>query len=617
MYLSVCRRETMGVREIEGVAVCEKYVCAVLSDGTAEVYSMPDLFRVRKVDLGARDVYSACFSGNEVLFASLTDGLVRMDLETWRINKEKGDGVWRVKAANGNSLCIYSTAYGSEVRIGGAEVFRSRSAVFAAEFGSRDREAVVGTEKGAVLLVRDGKIEKSLVLSKNSGRSSEVFVITQIRRLVGEDYAVSTQSGEVFIVDMGNESVKQVVQAREGSSLNAMCVVDEKIYVSGADSRVLVYIKAGNGVYARHCQHDTHVADILCMAEYGDVIVTGGADGVVNSIKIDKLGNLENIRRYQDAPSGCFGDKMFTCDGAEITVTKIPVVKIDGKNGRIADGNTEEKEECRKILKHIVQRPVLSIECAEGVSAVRTGDGVKVYRYDWSEAAIEILCSVRGRILAHAVVGESLWYLISKKNGMFLEKQNIEGKEESLSWGISECGISFVPTEIKRYADKEVILCGEEVGVFSEKTGRFRNVLDCLKRGSARNYERCYVMGATADRLENVIFCVKNRSLDLLHLVTVCKISKTGNILLEKEIEMPFSTNIINLDSAIAVSNQKKIAILSSDDSYKSTKYVSLGAIIDHVTRTQDNNIVAIQGPWTFAKESLPPQVKKTKFGRK
>lgn len=611
---------------VVGLALSEKMACVVKENGVLEFYSLPYLCLLRRIDVGADDVQTAAFEGNDLLLGSLSRGLTRINCTDYSVKRSREGGLWRLSVERGRLLAIYSLEEGgSELRIDGQIVYRAGSAIFAACLGSTPEEVVAGDERGRVLAIRQGGVVFELALSEflgdrhqsgyNYGRRSQssrfrqpagaapaapAVVPTCLVRVVGHEYAVCTQSGEIFIVDCEAQLVKQTIKARE-NSLNCVCVIDHKIYVTGADSRVLCYAKTGSGEYAKYLQHSTHISDVWCMGVSGENLVTGGEDGVINVHQISALGNLANVRRYPSEEAAHSGDKLFLAAGTTISIAQVlaqPAARRPGHGPNQIAGY-------RTIFKHMTQHPVLSVQCWSNLAAVRTRDGVKVYRYHWSTSGVELLKVIKGTVLYHTIIGQTLWYLHARPKGLFLSKIALDLTQPQ-SWSFKEIGLEFVPAAISPGRPGEVVLSGERAGVFSAATGVFSEL------AVAQSVQSAVYNG------QELFLCTKDPGSKITSEMALLRYSFADNtVTVAQEFDLNIAVATIATPTQVIVASQKKLAVL--DTTAGTVKYFGVGATLDGVfldSAADSPEIWGVQGPWTLTKQTLAPYTIKEKYGR-
>ncbi|KAI5192554.1 hypothetical protein NECID01_1986 [Nematocida sp. AWRm77] len=635
MRLHMCRRNSAVPVKIVGVALNEKRACVVRENGVLELYSMPHLSLQQRIDVGAEDVQSAVFDRDNLLLGSLSQGLVTINCKDYTIRRGREAGLWRMYAENGQLLSIYSMEEGgSELRVNGQTVYSSEHAVFTACFGSTPGDVLAGNEKGRVFQVRDGCVvfearlgEYAHQISPQSsgyGNQSRYWhpkeavcivdlVPTCMAHVVGAEYAVCTQTGEVFIVDTDAQVVKQTIKARE-SSLNVICVVGEKIYVSGADARILCYAKTGSGEYAKHVQHSTHLSDVLCMGVHGESIITGGEDGIVCVQQISSLGVLKKISRYPTEEVGSSRDKIFLCSGREITVAQATPQGLPGTSAGTSSTSSRGRQEggYATIFKHIAKYPVLSVACApdSDVAAVRTREGVKVYRYAWDTFGVELLKTVKGCVLMHSIVENTLWYVTAKakEKELFLGRIDLGlDLARQKTWSFREVGLDFVPSRIERGRPGELVFSGESLGVFSEEKGVFSKI------------DVPYSIHAVFYNGKDLIMCTKENDPSISTQAYVMKYSFAESALsMEKEIELDFLGSAALVGTHLLVANQAQL--VDVDTVSCTAKYFSFGKVLDSVFPGPSSGVSeawCVQSWWKFTRQRLPPRVTQIKYGRK
>ena len=310
-----------------------------------------------------------------------------------------------------------------------------------------------------------------------------------------------------------------------------------------------------------------------------------------------------------------------------------------------------------QVMKQSMNTPIVSVECTKDIAVVRTRDGIVLYKYNWKEKRSIVVKEVKSIVLLHKIVDDRVWYVMvqnEERGGLVLCTQNIHddnsaNKENDIErekteqskhtmWILAEYGIGYVPTSIEKYADGQILIVGHStVGIFTHTTCTYRKIDihyadECSKSSKASTVQRividtdkstaCYITACTVDRQGNIVVCAKKDIQDITDKMLVMRVTADSRVIMMREIEMRFANAVHVHDNRVIVVDQKKLAVVSlehkkEDVEDTETKYVSLGAVIDYVCSTDKNELMAIQGPWMFTKQKLPPQVKKPRYGRK
>ncbi|OAG29979.1 hypothetical protein NEDG_01526 [Nematocida displodere] len=597
MRLHMCRRDSVLPQSIVAMGVNEKYVGVVMESGVVEIYDMLGLRQVLRLDIGMRDVQTAAFDGEDFLIGSLSEGLGRVSLKTLSVKRAPESGLWSIQTKSGKVFTIYSVEQGgSELRLNNKLFFVSRAAVFAGCFGKDAEEVAFGTEQGRFVIVRGGKVLFDLLLPPVSASLS--LTITAVCRAVGSEYAVATRTGEVYIVDSAGGGIKQIIQAKK-SSINAVCATGDRIFVTGADSRILAYSRTLSGEYTKHSQNDTHVADVFCMATVNESIVTAGTDGVINVHIIPQVGQMQNTRRYPSvevaqAPDG----KLFVCSGNDMKVLEMGLAPQAPNHKPVATYKT--------IFRHTMKHPVLSVQCASNIAVVRTKEGIRAYRYNWATSEVAIVKEVLGFAVFHTLIGRDIWCVIDRKGDAAIVRSSLDTGAES-TWYASKLGLGFLPVSITGIDAERVFVFGEGGAVLNLGTGKAAAVLfDGEARTAACVGDELVICAMKASQDVSVL-----SQTSLVHRYSLSKKKVTDT----KETKANSVIEMLCTQEAVILITQKRIALLPGDAT-KPVVYTALGAVVDGGF-LYNGEVVCVQGPWGFTRQVFPLQVHKEKYGRR
>lgn len=577
--LQLCRRDSALPESICGLAVSREYIATVRSTGIVEIFSNPYLFKVCSIDAGMRDIQSAEFDGDVLVIGSLSEGVSYVDMNTFAIRRNKKEGFWMVRIKNKDRMTIYSlTEGGSELYVNDELVYRSIGYMITGCFGQERDSYLVGTYTGRFLHIQKGKVSLDLPLSTNNKNAP----ITDISCVVGSEYAVSTMEGEMYIIDVSDGAIKQIVSVRK-SSINGICTIGDRIFMIGADSRLICYAKTSR-YYAKECQNDFHVSDALFIKEAEGSIVTASEDGTINICNIPKIGRPAAIKRYQDMPCAYSNGKMYTVSGCEMRIYEV----------------SENKEESRLIFKHITKDPVVSIDSTGDTCVIRTKEGIRAYEYDWNSSTVSVKKEVKGLILYHAIVEGRVWYIVSRKK-LFIGVSDIESSTET-EWALDGIGVDYVPSHISKGEDGTVIISGSDVVIFDFNNTKYSKITD---------KDIKYFMTAQSGK---EIYCAgQARTIEIKERSILSVFS--GGIKIEDK-NLTFRMPVIDIKGnsrSVFPILQHQVKIFEKD---APKKKAIIGPVIDGVQITKEG-VVAMQRPWAFTRQRLPLQVLKEKYGRK
>lgn len=581
MRLQLYRRDTSLPESISGVGVNEKYIATVRSNGIIEIFSNPNLFKITTFDIGIRDVQSAEFNGDTLIITSLSEGIAYLDLNTFSVKRDRRAGPWKVYCSEGRKMVIYSLVEGgSELYVNDLFVYRSIGYIIAACFGREKGEYLLGTATCRFLHIKDGKV----LLDKPLDNKNRAGAITEIVHVVGAEYAVSTIEGDLYIVDVDERALKQAVAVRN-SSINGLCTIGERIFMAGADSRIVCYGKTAR-YYAKESQNDVHVADVLFIKESNGNIVSVSDDGSINVTNIPKVEKMFSIKRHQDRPCSYADGKIYAGTNQEIDIYSV----------------CPDKNETKRIFKHITKSPVLDINSAQDITTIRTKEGLRVYKYDWTKQTVEIKKQIKGLVLYHTIIDACIWYISERQRGLVLSaayNNKLEKREQE--WRLNEIGVDFIPSSISKGKENTIIIAGRDVVIFNVLQNSYTKITD-----ETADY---FFAAQDADR----IYCIgQSKSTTLKKSVILSVYSLDGNKIKDEELsgKSPIAEMKV-LDKTLFLIQQEQIKILDERE-----RKLIVHAVIDRVDISKEG-IVAVQRPWAFIKQKLPRQVFKEKYGRK
>lgn len=577
--LQLCRRESNVPESISGVAVNKQYIAAVRSSGIVEIFSNPYLFRICSIDIGMRDIQSAEFDEDTLLIGSLSEGISYIDMNTFAVKRDRREGVWKICVRNRRRIVVYSlTEGGSELCVNGEIVYRSIGYIVSCCFGQEKDSYLVGTQTGRFLHIRKGKAVMDLPLSNNNKSAP----ITEIACIVGNEYAVTTMEGELYIIDISSQSIKQTISVRS-SSINGVCPVGDRLFMIGADSRLICYSKTSR-YYAKECQHDFHVSDGLFIREIEGNIVTVSEDGTINICNVPKVGKPASIKRYQDLPCSYSSGKMYTAVGCEMEVYDV----------------SEGREDSKLIFKHITKDPIISIDTVENVSVIRTKEGIRAYEYNWQNSTVTVKKHIKGLILYHTVIEGKIWYVVSRRK-IFIGVSEIEG-DEVKEWALEKIGVDYIPSHISKGENESVLVSGSGVTIFNFITEKCTKISDKDIR---------YFMAVMSNK---EIHCAgQANTTEIVERSVLSVYSEKGKI---EDKNLSFRMPVIDMreyKKSVFSILQHQVRLFCKDTPKRK---VIIGPIVDGV-RATEKGLITIQRPWPFIRQRLPLQVLKEKYGRK
>ncbi|EHY65720.1 hypothetical protein NERG_01327 [Nematocida ausubeli] len=594
MQLVLYRGEARQPESISGLAVSNKYIGTAYASGVIEIFSNPHLFSLARIDIGMRDIQTMDFNGDVLIVGSLTEGIACIDTLTFAVKREKKEGVWKVLCHRGDRMVLYSLAEGgSEVFVNGEFVYRYNGYISAACFGHNKGEFILGTHDGRVIKIENGRGVMDIALSKNKESAETVMELVHI---VGDEYGCCTIEGNFHVVDLQQGVIHQTVNVRN-SSLNTMCTMGEKVYMAGADSRIICYMKT-NKHYIKESQDDVCYSDALFMRESNGNIVLASESGVLIVVHLYKTEKRLTLQKYPAYPVACTNNKVYMASGEEMEIFKVEQPEVAGDSIR---------SKC--IFKHIAKSPILDIKSVDTLSVIRTKEGVRAYEYDQESASVKVTLQIGGLVLYHTVIENQVWCVMEKKKRLILTLEDLnksKGTETPCrEWVLSELGIDFVPTHIaKGRKNGEVLISGSDIVIFNSITS------ECTRISSKETeYFISHICG------DKVYGLGQNRKAGLKDSRVVSLFSTSGEKI--GETGVVFKTQIIDMqicNNEVFIVSQKELIVLQG---LEEKKIVDMSAVIDGASVSEENGVFAVQRPWQFAMQKIPLQVFKEKYGRR
>ncbi|KAI5166559.1 hypothetical protein NEIRO03_1164 [Nematocida sp. AWRm78] len=594
MQLVLYRGEASLPESISGLAVSNRYIATAQSSGVIELFSNPHLFSLARIDIGMRNIQTMEFNGDVLVIGSLTQGIAYVDTLTMAVKKEKKEGVWKVLCRQKQELVIYSLVEGgSEVFVNGSFVYRNSGYISAACFGQNRNEYVLGMYDGRIIKIENGRATMDIILDKTRGCTEAVMDIVHI---VGDEYGCCTMEGSFHVIDVNQRVVKQTISVRN-SSLNTMCTMGDKVFMAGADSRIICYTKAGK-YYRKESQDDVCYADCLFMRESNGNIVVASEDGTLTVVHLHKTEKRLVLRKYPTHPVAYTNDKVYSAAKEEMSIFNVE--RPDEENDSI-------RSKC--IFKHIAKSPILDIKSLDSLSFIRTKEGVRAYEYNHCNTAVNMLAQIKGTVIYHTIINRRIWCVMEKKKRLVLTVVELDSNKDAVvpepkEWILTEIGVSFVPTHITEgRSECEVLISGSDIILFNTTDNKHVQI-------SSKETE--YFLGRLSNnRIYGVGQSIKAELKDS-RILTVFdlkgkKLEETG---------MVFKTPIMDiqvLNKEIFIACQNEIKILEET---KEIKTLDVSAVIDGIC-VDNKEIFAMQRPWQFTQQKLPLQVFKEKYGRR
>ncbi|KAG5859997.1 hypothetical protein KMI_03g04450 [Encephalitozoon hellem] len=139
---------------------------------------------------------------------------------------------------------------------------------------SPDQSLVIGDSDGKIKVIKSGKMTSELQLS--SGK------INMICHITGSTYVSVCDDGSFSYFDTDIGVILQTTRVRS-SPLNVCAYLNEKLHLSGADSRIIAFSKNGRK-FIKSYQVDTHYAEVRNIEVDNGRILTSGEDTILSVV---------------------------------------------------------------------------------------------------------------------------------------------------------------------------------------------------------------------------------------------------------------------------------------------------------------------------------------------
>ncbi|KAI5179621.1 hypothetical protein NEOKW01_0084 [Nematocida sp. AWRm80] len=672
MQLVLARRECNALDEMVGMSVGNRYIACVSENGIVDLYDRSNLYKVSRFSCGMSDVVSVECAGESVIICSLSDGICKIDTKTFSVRRNKKEGAWRVYAQNQNILSIYSLVEGgSEVYIDNKLEYRCVDSIFTAVFGRDTTEMVIGLNTGQVRHIKNGKTQSAYTLQErtpyhtrntleeNTYHSSSVSVPSCICHFIGSEYCIGTTDGYIYVIDIEQKGIKQVIKVRE-SSINGIVKVKESIFASGADSRIIRYAKRG-AYFVKNTQDDTHIIDICSIQAVDSLVYTLSIEGTITIHEFPPIGEMVYIRRHAELPGSISTrDKLFLSKGNEMKIQQIittdhsspetpteqpeqetyqteeipsttentspntpntinqdntnkilkenPEIETDRTSASTIENRSTIRKEVsiRTVFKHITHSEILDTQVYnDDTCAIRTKEGVSLYKYNWNTLNVDLLAKLPGFSFYQKIIDTDLYIIQSIKGLLHLVIYSITDNT-SRTFNLTVQRVDYLP-HIEKISSNTLLFYGSGAGTFNMDTGVYSGVYsnDSIRfQSTTIRDNKIYMICYNNTRLKSYAYLnIYDLSLELL-----------DSILLQ----IRYTSGIHVIDEYILIYTQKEMLKIPCSN-LLATKYISVGHIIDNLqlVHRPDPLLICIHRPWSLIKQSLPPQVYKVKYGRR
>ncbi|KAI5170996.1 hypothetical protein NEFER03_0398 [Nematocida sp. LUAm3] len=574
---------------VSAMAVSEKYVVVARTE-VLEVYTR-DMVLLWRIDVGARDIESIAVDKEEVLIASLEKGLIRVRLSDLSVSRE-GEGLWRVYQEMGRVMRIYSCSYGgSEVYLDEEMLAYSKYEVLSAGIGEG---SVAYADTRGVLTIKSA-VNREIHLEGSP-------TVTGILHVFSGEYAISTMNGEVHIIDSNIPYTKEIIKVRE-SSINCMALLDGKIFLSGADSRLLSLRRTASGKWIKYSQDDTHISDVFALVAHNGKIYSAGDDGAINVHLLSEGNRVKFFKRFFCNSSGIGNHNNENI----FFIQKKNTIKLLGKE--------------KVLMIHKVKYPLLDLLGYKNCSVIRNKLGIFIYKYNINNPEVQLEDKLLGVFLLIEIIEDTLYAVGRENNKLFLVEYFLPLKTKRIIY-FSDIKLDYLPYRVSKQ-NNNLILIGEKLSIINlnnylKTEIQIPSQIHLALSNSSYIYI-CHKKKEHESTLQDKITITRRVISNTEHSVDrntehVTEHAVERDAWSDIEVDASFLTGGILKDDMLILQTQKKIIKVSLRE--VSSKYFSFGGVL-HSLYEENNKIFGIHTPWRFIKQKMPLQVYKERYGRK
>lgn len=478
---------------------------------------------------------------------------------------------------------------------------------------SPDQSLVIGDADGKIKIIKSGKMTSELQLS--SGKINMTCHIT------GSTYVSVCEDGSFSYFDTDVGIVLQTSKVRN-SSLNVCAYVNEKLHLSGADSRIIAFSRNGRK-FIKSYQVDTHYAEVRNIEVDNGRILTSGEDTILSVVWPASNRYFENKIFHRSVELGTSKtSRMFYINNR----SSIDFYSFD------LDGNdmikSSNEENCEVLGDPIQDDKEVTFKLSRA-SAGNIGYKKQDYRYKVKICAEgNALCSSAPDDFSYLVYSNSMETrvinfnssegvnvmngldkanrLIAKKGLIVLQNYKHEILLIDVLTGKELQKIMFDDYREAIYMIGDLLILGHSKTIYSISDTSVQSKIDIKGK----------IIGVCEFSKTHFIVFTMIKSLSPKKKYLVYKVSLSGSY----ETERVKSFETYALITSVSLFKNKIIftnfnAIQMLDSEMKEEKY-PLGAVIYGCNAMQDE-VIAIQDSWNNIRLELPPSVFKEKFSNK
>ncbi|KMV65910.1 hypothetical protein M970_060080 [Encephalitozoon cuniculi EcunIII-L] len=250
-------------------------------DGFLELVDSYTLTPYFAMEFEYKAVSSSFVDPHVVACGTECEKLVFINTRTFNVSHVDADGVPSNIAARaygldyGRNPFYYSTGCNVYERkeLGTDLVYRGSSTITSLLL-SPDQSLVIGDSNGRIKVLQSEKMVSELQLPNGK--------INMICHVTGNTYVSVCDDGSFSYFDINVGLVLQTTKVRD-SPLNVCAYVDDRLHLSGADSRIVAFSRNG-GKFIRSYQIDTHYAEVRNIEVDNGRILTSGEDTILSVV---------------------------------------------------------------------------------------------------------------------------------------------------------------------------------------------------------------------------------------------------------------------------------------------------------------------------------------------
>ncbi|ADM11613.1 uncharacterized protein Eint_060040 [Encephalitozoon intestinalis ATCC 50506] len=484
-------------------------------------------------------------------------------------------------------------------------VYRGNSKITSL-FLSPDQSLIIGDAEGKIKMLRCDKMVSEIQLS--SGK------INMICHITGNTYVSVCDYGNFYYFDTDLELVLQTVKVRN-SPLNVCAYVNDKLHLSGADSRIVAFSRNGRK-FIKSYQVDTHYAEVRNIAVDNGRVLTSGEDTIMSVVWPTPNKYLENKIFHRSVELEVSKvNKMFYINNR----SSIDFYLLDSDP---KDNNDEETSEdlsqndmgitfklSRSSIKNIGYKShdykyKIKIYTEGNAFCSSAPDDFSYLAYSNSTETRVISLSPDQEIKVRNRLGKAS-RLITRKDLIVLQSYKREVLLIDLKTGETLRKILFDDYREVVYLVGDLLVLGHSKVIYSISDPSISSSLDVEGE----------VLNVCEYGKDHFIVLSMAKSLEAKKEYFVYKVSLSDFIVEKIKFFETYSliTSVSVLEDNIIFSSSNAIQIF--DNEMREERY-SLGAVI-YSCKAIEGEIIAIQDSWNNIRLGLPPSIFKEKFSNK